>query len=42
MGAGRGPVRGDDDTQMIAGFGYAVPNRAVQLMAPDELGPGVG
>jgi hypothetical protein len=41
-GASRGPVpAGLDDAQMVAGIGYAVPNRALQLMEPHRLPPGV-
>lgn len=37
------PGTGDFDvTEPMAGFGYAIPNRAVQLLEPDRLPPGVG
>lgn len=37
------PGTGDFDvTEPIAGFGYAIPNRALQLLDPDRLPPGVG
>ncbi|WP_392967172.1 hypothetical protein [Streptomyces sp. LN245] len=42
-GPGR-PQRGADDydvTEPIPGLGYAIPNRAVQLMNPDDQGPGI-
>ncbi|MER7967675.1 hypothetical protein ABTX35_01430 [Streptomyces sp. NPDC096080] len=42
-GPGR-PQRGVDDydvTEPIPGLGYAIPNRAVQLMNPDDQGPGL-
>jgi hypothetical protein len=37
----RGPqlpsLQGQDDTTLIPGMGFAVPNRALELLAPDEL-----
>ncbi|WP_121711750.1 head-tail connector protein [Streptomyces sp. E5N91] len=42
--AGRGPVlAGGDDlaAEPIPGFGYAVPNRVLQLLEPYRLAPGV-
>lgn len=39
------PQRGVQDfdvTEPIAGFGYAIPNRALQLLEPYRLPPGVG
>ena len=43
--ATRGPVLGGGDdfsvTEPIPGFGYAVPNRVVQLLEPFKLPPGV-
>lgn len=39
------PTRGGDDysvTEPVAGFGYAIPNRALQLLEPYRLPPGVG
>jgi hypothetical protein len=42
-GEGR-PQRGTSDydvTEPIPGLGYAIPNRAVQLMNPDDQGPGM-
>jgi len=43
QGPGR-PQRGTDDydvTEPIPGLGFAIPNRAVQLLDPDRLPPGV-
>ncbi len=45
-GASRGlsQVGGGDDylvTEPVPGFGYAIPNRALQLLEPDRLPPGV-
>jgi hypothetical protein len=44
-GALRGPViAGADDysvTEPVAGIGYAIPNRALQLLEPDRLPPGL-
>lgn len=43
MGPGR-TSRGSQDfdvTEPIPGLGYAIPNRAVQLLNPDSTGPGV-
>ena len=31
-----------DESVVINGFGYAVPNRALELLQPDDDGPGVG
>lgn len=43
--ATRGPVLGGGDdfsvTESIPGFGYAVPNRVLQLLEPFKLPPGV-
>ena len=42
-GPGR-PQRGMDDydvTEPIPGLGYAIPNRAVQMLNPDDDGPGL-
>ncbi|EGX60095.1 hypothetical protein SZN_09241 [Streptomyces zinciresistens K42] len=42
-GPGR-PQRGTDDfdvTEPIPGLGYAIPNRAVQMLSPDDDGPGI-
>ncbi|MGX1515008.1 head-tail connector protein [Streptomyces collinus] len=42
--AGRGPVlAGGDDlsSEIVPGFGYAVPNRVLQLLEPYRLAPGV-
>jgi hypothetical protein len=33
---------GGDDTTVVPGFGFAVPNRALELLEADDLGPGVG
>jgi hypothetical protein len=44
QGPGR-PQRGTDDydvTEPIPGLGFAIPNRAVQLLDPDRLPPAVG
>ncbi|MFJ3663156.1 hypothetical protein ACIPPM_22125 [Streptomyces sp. NPDC090119] len=44
QGPGR-PQRGMDDydvSEPIPGLGFAIPNRAVQLLDPDSLGPEVG
>jgi hypothetical protein len=42
----RGGVAGGGDdyavTEPIPGIGYAVPNRALELLAPDRLAPEVG
>lgn len=43
-GAARGMVGGGDDysvTEPIPGFGYAVPNRVLQLLEPFKVPPGV-
>ncbi|WP_406056231.1 hypothetical protein OG462_09090 [Streptomyces sp. NBC_01077] len=43
-GAARGNVGGTDDfdvTEPIVGFGYAIPNRVLQLLEPFKTGPGV-
>ncbi|MCX5201047.1 hypothetical protein OG897_06170 [Streptomyces sp. NBC_00237] len=44
QGPGRPQAGGDDYSvsEPIAGFGYAIPNRALQLMEPYRLPPGVG
>ncbi|MFF9285396.1 hypothetical protein [Streptomyces griseosporeus] len=42
-GPGR-PQRGTDDydvSEPIPGLGYAIPNRAVQMLNPDDQGPGI-
>jgi hypothetical protein len=31
-----------DVTEPVVGFGYAIPNRALQLLEPYRLPPGVG
>jgi hypothetical protein len=44
QGPGR-PQRGTDDydvSEPVQGFGYAIPNRALQLLEPYRLPPGVG
>lgn len=44
QGPGR-PQRGTDDfdvSEPLPGLGFAIPNRAVQLLDPDSLGPEVG
>lgn len=42
----RGPVRlplqGGVDTTVVPGFGYAIPNRALELLRADDMGPSVG
>lgn len=43
LGPGR-PQRGGDDfdvTEPVPGLGYAIPNRAMQLLSPDQLPPGM-
>ncbi|WP_155054586.1 hypothetical protein [Streptomyces blattellae] len=43
QGPGR-PQRGGEDfdvTEPIPGLGYAIPNRALQLLSPDQLPPGM-
>lgn len=45
MGGSRGVTGGGEDyavTEPIPGFGYAIPNRALQLLEPDRLSPEVG
>lgn len=38
----RGPVLGGDDmAAQVPGFGYAIPNRVLELLAPYRLPPGV-
>lgn len=44
-GSRGGVVGGSEDfsvTEQVPGFGYAIPNRALQLMEPHRLPPGVG
>ncbi|WP_228988594.1 hypothetical protein [Streptomyces sp. DH8] len=44
-GPARGGGGGSDDysvTEPIPGFGYAVPNRVLELLEPYKLGPGIG
>jgi hypothetical protein len=36
------PLGGADETTMVPGFGFAVPNRALELLSPDDLGPAIG
>lgn len=36
------PVSGGDDSQFVPGFGYAVPNRALEMLKPDDEGPAIG
>jgi hypothetical protein len=36
-GASRLPLQSEDDTQLVPGFGFAVPNRAMELLEPDRL-----
>lgn len=33
---------GSDDTAMLPGLGYAIPNRALQILSPYMTGPSVG
>jgi hypothetical protein len=42
-GAARGPTSADDflTTEPVPGFGYAIPNRALQLLEPSQVPPGV-
>lgn len=43
-GAARGNVGGTDDfdvNEPVVGFGYAIPNRVLQLLEPLKTGPGV-
>ncbi|MEU3426596.1 head-tail connector protein [Streptomyces gardneri] len=43
-GAARGNVGGADDfdvNEPVAGWGYAIPNRVLQLLEPFKTGPGV-
>ncbi|MEV6437239.1 hypothetical protein [Streptomyces anulatus] len=42
LAQGRGGLAGGDDlTDPIPGLGYAIPNRAAQLLDPDDLPPGM-
>lgn len=41
-GAAQPAFLGGDETTIVPGFGFAVPNRALELLQPDDLGPGVG
>lgn len=41
-GASGLPMQGADDSSFVPGFGYAIPNRALELLKPDDLGPAVG
>jgi hypothetical protein len=41
-GASGLPLQGSDDSSFVPGFGYAVPNRALELLKPDSLGPAIG
>jgi hypothetical protein len=41
-GAAGTPFQGDDEDAIDTGWGYAIPNRALQLLKPSRLGPSVG
>lgn len=36
------PLQGGDDLALIPGLGFTIPNRALELLRPLDLGPGVG
>lgn len=36
------PLQQSDDVTMVPGFGFAVPNRALELLEPDNEGPAIG
>lgn len=36
------PLSGGDDSSFVPGFGYAIPNRALEMIKPDDEGPAVG
>jgi hypothetical protein len=36
------PLQGGDDVSVIPGLGYAVPNRALELLRPHRRGPSIG
>ena len=38
----RNPAMGSDGTATVPGLGYAIPNRALQILAPHMTGPSVG
>jgi hypothetical protein len=41
-GAAASPYLGGDDVSVVPGFGWAIPNRALDLLKPNNTGPGVG
>ena len=41
-GASGLPLQGGDDVTIIPGLGFAIPNRALQLLKPNDLGPAIG
>lgn len=36
------PLQATDDATVVPGFGFAVPNRALELLQPDDEGPAIG
>lgn len=36
------PIAGGNDESFVPGFGYAVPNRALEMLKPDDEGPAIG
>lgn len=41
-GAAGTPFQGEDEDTVDTGWGFAIPNRAIQLLKPSRLGPSVG
>lgn len=41
-GAGTPAYLGGDDTTQVPGSSFAIPNRALELIEPDDEGPGIG
>jgi len=41
-GAAGSPFQGANEDPLDSGWGYAIPNRALQLLKPSRLGPSVG
>jgi hypothetical protein len=41
-GASSTPFQGDDEAATDLGYGFAIPNRALELLKPSRLGPSVG
>jgi len=41
-GPGGSPLTGGDEVSFVPGFGFAVPNRAIEMLRPDDEGPAVG